>query len=183
MTNCTSWYDACWSTGTKTWNWNMKLLKEWDWRGWADSCVPAAESLRSALTLWERSLMNGILTAGRSSSSCEGSIGEDKNCGSDLTHQRMIQSLKRALQWSRVRWHPRARFRDDGSPWDWVTSFWFGSAGSPRRPIPVLSICCFAKAVGTDVSSTQMRLVISTVVHRSDVDGHEQHWEMKVELI
>lgn len=96
---------------------------------------------------------------------------------------RMIQSLKRALQWSRVRWHPRARFRDDGSPWDWVTSFWFGSAGSPRRPIPVLSICCFAKAVGTDVSSTQMRLVISTVVHRSDVDGHEQHWEMKVELI
>lgn len=31
--------------------------------------------------------MNGILTAGRSSSSCEGSIGEDKICGSDLTHQ------------------------------------------------------------------------------------------------
>lgn len=182
MTNCTSWYDACWSTGTQTWNWNMKLLKEWDWRGWADSCVPAAESLRSALTLWERSLMNGILTAGRSSSSCEGSMEKTKIVD-QIWLTRMIQSLKRALQWSRVRWHPRARFRDDGSPWDWVTSFWFGSAGSPRRPIPVLSICCFAKAVGTDVSSTQMRLVISTVVHKSDVDGHEQHWEMKVELI
>lgn len=124
-------------------------------------------------------MMNGILAVKRSSSSCEGSIERGAICVSDnLARQRMSQSLKRALQKSRVWFHLSVKGSETKmlapGPFDLVLlDFPEGT------PLFSLYTALQKELKQITFPTAQMALVVIKVVPKTDVGVHEQQGKIQ----
>lgn len=118
MKNCRTWSDSCCfiarEHGIEIWNWiaegkGLETVLSKGNRAWGSELiwVSLLQSLHSALRVWDQAVWWMASLAGeKSSSSCEGSIGREAICRSNYwACQKMIQTLKKARQKSRVHFH------------------------------------------------------------------------------